>query len=918
MTARSRYAAALRLSLAVACSAVFLPVGPASAQAVSDGPGVVAAGLLIRQLDGVKRVLVIGAHPDDEDTALLTTLARGLGARAAYLSLTRGEGGQNLIGPELGEGLGIVRTGELLAARRLDGAAQYFTRAYDFGFSKNAEETFAHWPRDSLLRDVVWVVRSFRPHVIVSIFGGTPRDGHGQHQVAGLLAPAAFQAAGDPTRFADQLDEGVQPWSPLKLYRRTWRDPEATTLEMQSGTLDPLLGRSHFQVAMDSRSQHRSQDFGMAQQPGPHVTRLRLLDSRVSQLDDGLFAGIDTTLAGLAAELPHELRSLAEPAVTRYRDAVHRAAAELSALDPSASVPALATALTALRELQRAVPEDDGSTFGFTDVIQHRLAVLQRALLAAASITLSARADDDLLVPGQSLQVTLDLWNGGPFRVHPAEPTLDSPGGWQLTEPPAPVGEATSNFGPVGDPSGRTTSGALAPTTMRRWRARLRPAEDAPSSTPYYLHRPRDGDLYRWPAAPELRTLPHAPPLLHAAVEIEIEVGAGPGGPVSVTVSEPVRFRGVDKASGEFWRPVNVVPALSVWLEPGVLVWPSGDAEPRSVTVTLRSDAGGRLEGDFGLELPAGWGADPATVGFSLIGPGATVAYSFRLLPPDEDDAETASARLLIRGVATTSDGQAYGSGVDVIDYPHIDPVPLRVDATVSVLRIPVRVAQRRVGYLMGSGDVGPDAIRQMGLNVEMIEPSAIDASALDRFDVIVLGVRSYEVQPDLVTANEDLLEWVRRGGVLVIQYNKYEFSDGKFAPFLLEIDRPAPRVTDETATITLLDPDAPVFTTPNRITAEDFQGWVQERGLYFPTRWDDRFTPLIETSDAGEAPTRGSLLIAPVGSGAYVYTSLSFFRQFPAGVAGAYRLFANLVSLDPAAWSEYARRTADDRTESR
>ncbi|MDX1577309.1 MAG: PIG-L family deacetylase, partial [Gemmatimonadota bacterium] len=406
---------------------------PAAAQE-SRLPGAIEAGLLLRQADGVKRVLLVAAHPDDEDTALLATLARGWGVEAAYFSFTRGEGGQNLIGTELGEGLGIIRTGELLAARAIDGAAQYFGRAFDFGYSKTAEETFDEWPRELVLSDLVWVIRTFRPHVVISMWGGTSRDGHGHHQAAGVMAREAYEAAGDPDRYPEQLTH-AEPWRPLKLYRRTFFDPDAASLTIETGSLDPLLGRSHHQVAMASRSEHRSQGFGTAQTPGPRTTELALVHARVpSEASDPLLAGVDTTLVSLAADLGPE--AIAD--IETYRRSIASVRGRLTATDPGRGLPALARAQRALSSA--ASRAASGGTPELRRELERRRRLLARAVLALAGVRVQLRARDDVWVPGQEVLVEARVWSGRDAEVTLEPPRLHAPEGWRVR----PVGPDTA------------------------------------------------------------------------------------------------------------------------------------------------------------------------------------------------------------------------------------------------------------------------------------------------------------------------------------------------------------------------------------------------------------------------------------------------------------------------------------------
>lgn len=863
-------------------------------------PGAIEAGLILRQLDGVKRVLVVAAHPDDEDTALLTTLARGRGAEAAYFSFTRGEGGQNLIGTELGEGLGIIRSGELLAARTIDGAQQFFGRAFDFGYSKTAEETFAKWPRERVLSDLVWTIRRFRPHVLITMWSGTDGDGHGHHQVSGLLTHEAFDAAGDPTRFPEQVAAGTEPWAPPKLYRRPLFEPGATAIDIETGALDPLLGLTHHQVAMDSRSQHRSQDFGTALPPGPRVTRLSLVSSRVGgSSTEPLFAGIDTTLASLATDLGETARE----DVRAYREAIGRAGGALNATRPETALPFLGEASRSLERLRAAAligPESE-----LRRELDRRARLLARAILAVAGVRVELRARDDVLVPGQTVLVEARVWSGAAATLELDPPTIETPPGWAVEgigpdvemEPDDPGSFARffRQEDTVFHPSARAH---IAPGELALWRYAVTVPVDAPPTSPWFLELPRDGDVYQWPDAPELRALPFRPPALHGRVAAVVSAA---GARLDIEVGDPVRYRAVDGATGESWRPLHVAPRISVAAAAPAMIWPAGRSDGRVIAFRISSFARDATDGEIGLDLPPGWRATPEATAFELAGEGAVRTIGFTVEPP----AGEAEGEFYVRPWIRIAGAAVPATRATIIDYPHIESHLMADDAAVRIVRFPVRVADRHIGYVMGSGDDGPEAIRQLGLDVELIEPGDWDAERLDRFDTIVLGIRAYEVREDLIAANAELLAWAERGGTVVVQYNRYEFNEGAYAPYPIAIGRPAPRVTEEDAPVTLVDPQAPVLAEPNRLGPADFEGWVQERGLYFPDEWDERYRAPLEMADTGEPPRRGSLLAAPVGRGLYIHTSLSFFRQLRAGVPGAFRLWANLLSLDGGRWRE-------------
>ena len=862
-----------------------VPAGPAAAQHF-DGAGTVPAGLLLRRLDGVKRVLLIGAHPDDEDTRLLAALARGWGAETAYLALTRGEGGQNLVGPELWEGLGIIRTGELEAARKRDGARQFFTRAFDYGYSKSAAEALANWPREELLRDVVWIIRRFRPQVVVTVFTGTPRDGHGQHQAAGIMAREAFDAAGDPARFPDQLRNGVEAWTPLKLYQVSWRRPEEATLFVETGTFDPLLGESYLQLAMESRSQHRSQDMGTPRRPGPGRSGVQLLRSRAgldAAHDTGFFAGVDTTLEGLADALEGPLRARVVRSLSAYRRSLEGARKSFDGLHPSKAAGDLADALRDLEQARTAAGKS--APVEFRRATGDKLRLATKALLAAAGIQVDARAADDLIVPGEHVEVRVSVWNGGTIPVAGIEPEMALPPGWSAT---------------LRRTQGAAPNGGVAPNTMATWTFDVSVPQDAPPSRLYYLRSPRRGAMYTWPAQPKMWGLPRDPPLVHARVRMDVQ--ADEDSHVEVTAEVPWQYVGVDKARGEFRRPVLVVPALGVSVEPRVLVWPLRDEHPRTVSVQLAAYQEDGARGVVRLDAPSEWSVTPREAPFELAAAGAARTVEFRVNPP----ASATAGTVRLRAVATLTDGRRFAESVAMIDYPHIERAALFSPAAATVTRLPVKVADVRVGYIMGSGDDGFEAIRQLGVRADLLDAERVRRGDFADYDVLVLGIRAYETRPDVREANSRILEFARKGGTVIVQYNKYEYPRGGYAPYPVSMGRPAPRVTDEGSPVRFLEPESPVFTYPNRITPADFKGWVHERGLYFLREWDPHYVPLLELKDFDEPPVRGALLAATVGRGVYVYTALSFFREFPAGVPGAYRLFANLLSLRGDAWASY------------
>ncbi|HEX5107589.1 MAG TPA: PIG-L family deacetylase [Vicinamibacterales bacterium] len=840
-----------------------------------------AAGLVqaLQRLTTTASVLHTGAHPDDEDSAFLARAARGDHARVAYLSLTRGEGGQNIIGPELFDALGVIRTEELLQARRLDGAEQLFTRAFDFGFSKTRAETGSRWNEQDVLRDMVRHIRAFRPLVIYSRFSGTPDDGHGHHQMAGYLTPLAFKAAADPAMFPELAREGLRPWQARKLYRGGGRpEPNAgPVLQVATGTLSPLLGRTYAEVAAEGRSQHKSQEMGSIEWHGPSTTGLRLLESRVggAGAERSVFDGIDVSIRGLAAlaGLPassldaslSDIERLAQEALNAYEP-----------LDPSGSARLLAQGLQAVSRARSGItsinaPEDARAHADF--LLARKEQEFTDALIRATGVLVDPLASSELLIPGEAAEVTIRTF-APDERLSVTGATLRAPGGWTVEALPAAAG-------------GTEPRGGRREVALHTARYRVIPPADAPPTEPYFLSTPRAGDLYQWPEGGP-QGLPFAPPILTADVSLVLS-----GTPV--TISRGVQYRYADGVRGELRRDVNVAPALSVALDSPLLIVPTGST-PRTqrITAAATSHTSMTTAGVLRLRLPTGWKASPAQAAFTLR-KGETFSAPFTITAPPV----VRDARLQLQAEAAVG-GQTFTREMQVVAYPHIQTHRLYAPSAAIVQVLHLDVAPVRVGYIMGSGDKVPDALRRMGVNVTMLDDKAIATGNLSRFDTIVVGIRATEARPAFVAHQRRLREYMENGGTLIVQYQQPEYAMLNLPPFPVQAAGNS-RVTNEAAPITILAPRHPVFTFPNRITAADFDGWVQERNLYGFTSFDAKYTPLLQTADPGEQPQRGAELYARVGKGQYVYTAYAWFRQLEAGVPGAYRLFANLISLSRA-----------------
>ncbi len=787
--------------------------------------------LALRKLTVLGSVLYVGAHPDDENTALLAYLSRGRLARTAYLSVTRGDGGQNLLGPEKDEYLGVLRTQELLAARRVDGAEQFFTRAVDFGYSKSPEETLGVWDAEAVLADVVWVIRKFRPDVVITRFPKTG-GGHGHHTASALLAEEAFRAAGDPDRFPDQL-RYVRPWRPRRLLWNMFRPaaegppvPTPGLLTVDVGAYDPLLGRSYTEVAAESRSLHKSQGFGSAARRGEVLEFLVPLAGDPAEKD--LFDGIDTTWSRVPGG--EAVGAVLAEAVRAFRPD-----------RPADVVPLL---LEAYGRMDRLPPDE------WVDVKRQELLDVLRD---CAGLWVEAVAREEGAAPGT--EVRLDLT---------AVLRSDLPWVWETVRVPFQSGDIE-----VRRP--------LAPNRPVRVEAALRVPEDAPPAHPYWLREPPERGLYR-ATDPDLRGLPEGPPPRAAFV---VSTGRG-----RLTFAVPVTYRFTDPVEGEQARPFVVVPPVSVHWDDAVYVFP--DARPKRVRLTLQSHAAG-VSGTLRLRLPPGWQAEPRDVPFRMTQKDETVDVSVRIRPPAGPTTGLLQAEVEVGGRRQPARDTVR------IAYPHIVPQTLFPPAAARLVRVDLTVRKRHIGYVMGAGDDIPRYLRQVGYRVRLLTDEDLETGDLGAWEAIVMGVRAYNTRPVLRRVYRRLMDYVAGGGTLVVQYNTTRgLVTDAIGPYPFQISQD--RVTVEDAPVTFLRPDHPVLNRPHRLTARDFEGWVQERGLYFAGSWDPRYETVLASQDPGEKPLAGGLLWTRYGKGVFIYTAYAWFRQLPAGVPGAYRAFVNLV----------------------
>lgn len=724
------------------------------------------------------RVLWIAAHPDDEDTNLISWLARGRNVETAYLSLTRGDGGQNLIGNELGEALGVIRTEELLAARRIDGAHQYFGRAYDFGFSKTAEETRNHWPQDSLLQDAIRVIRAFRPQIVATTFSGTPRDGHGQHQISAIVAREAYNLAADTVRFP--VREFGAAWTPLKFYRLAFFSPQERTIAVNVGEYNPYLGFSLQEVAANSRSQHKSQGFGTLIRKGVIWDYLTREDSRVpaplAKEETSIFAGIDT---------------------------VGKAIVRDARINPP----------------YRPRP-----------------------------IEFEAAADRQAVALGDSAKISLAIFNRG--RAPIAIPAIKVDG-----QP-------------------RT----VLPDSAYRWTQWYVGRE---ISQPWWLATPRNGDLF----APKISSVSEDERELRRGAHILVSLD----GESAVYLNAPIIFHYVDRVRGDVQRPLIVAPGVSIVLDQAITMAQANRPFDRLFKTTLRSALSDSTPVTVTLSLPRGLSAD-SLARTVVMAPGATRTLTFKVrgtLPRGTHEiAATATAK-----------GKSYRSGYIPIEYPHINPQRIYRPSTLAINAADVALpAKLNVAYIPGVGDNVAPVLQQLGVPLTIVDADEIPQTDLSRFSTIVVGPRAYQASATLQDNNDYLLSYVRNGGRLVVQYGQAEMQRPGIMPYPITLAQRAVRVTDENAPVTITDPRSPLLNVPNKITQDDFNGWVQERSTYMPSTFDPRYRTVLAMNDPGEQANRAAILAAPYGRGTYIYVSLALFRQLPAGVTGGARIFANLL----------------------
>lgn len=790
--------------------------------------------LKLKKLNFLGSVLYVAAHPDDENTRAITYFANDRLAATAYLSMTRGDGGQNLIGAEIRDELGLIRTQELLAARRLDGGQQFFTRANDFGFSKSADETFKIWGKDEILSDVVRVYRQYQPDVIITRFPPDERAGHGHHTASAMLAQEAFDVALQADRYKEQLTE-FSVWQPKRLFTNTGRWWNQTINENTPGIVSfnvggysALLGSSYTEIAAVSRSQHKSQGFGSRGVRGDQLEFLEFVKGEKAEKD--VFENINTSWTRVKGG-------------EKVKPLVEKLIAEFNEEDPAASIPLLLQVRSQIEQVETGVWK------------LRKLEEVNELIRACLGLFAEATADQYWTSPGRPLVVSMEIVNRSKADI-------------KLRQ----VASATLNYD-------TTVSTALINNKQLQFKIRRSAQNSLEYSAPYWLQQEHSLGTFTIPHA-SLIGKPESGPAINITCTFEING-------TDLVVQVPVIHKTVDPVKGELNRAIEVVPPVFVNIAEQVIIV-SSDA-PREIKVIVKSSSKEKVSGSVKLKLPSGWRSEPATVPFELTKQGEEQTKTFMLFPAKEEGNFSLEAMAEVNG-------KSFDRSVKIIAYDHIPTQTLLPKAEAALVRLNLKKEGRVIGYVKGAGDDVPAALRNMGYEVWEMKNEEITAENLKRVDAVVLGIRAVNTNDRLRFVMNDLMEYVKSGGTMIVQYNtNFDYETDVFAPYPITLSRD--RVTEEDAEVRLLKPDHALLNYPNKITAQDFSGWVQERGLYFPNKWDANYEALLSMNDKGETAKDGSLLVAKYGEGHYIYTGLSFFRELPEGVAGAYKLFANIVS---------------------
>lgn len=793
----------------------------------------------IHQLGVLASVLYVAAHPDDENTRMISYLSNHLSARTTYLSMTRGDGGQNLIGPEIREMLGLIRTHELLGARAIDGGHQLFTRANDFGYSKSAAETMQIWDRNEVLSDVVWAIRKTKPDVIINRFNtDTGMPNHGHHTASAILSVEAYDLAGSPAAFPEQL-KLVDTWQPRRIFFNTsWffygsreafeQADKSRMLAVDIGSFDEVTGESNSEIAGRSRSMHKSQGFGSAETRGESLDYLELLDDANDIVPKSLFEGIDITWSRIPGGAP-------------IGEKVKMLENNFDFKNPSSGIPLLLEIHSMISALS--------PSFWKTVKLEECESLIQKCL----GLFFEVRTSGFRVSPGQLLNLSVELINRSDVSARARSLSITG----------SDATFTVDHLLEYNQPFTREYSSPVPPVL----------------SIPYWLEEAPSEGMYTVTDQVK-RGLPANEDGMIASLKLDI-------GNTSITLKTPVVYRTVDPAEGEVYRPLSFIPPVTVGFEDPVLVFQKGSSGQVALTLTANQDS---VAGTLQLSTNNGWTVTPTEIPFSFIQGGESFAAACTVTPSDNATSAILTPEIHI-------DDKVFHHQLLTLDYEHIPYMDIVRDASVKLQSVDIKIINRPIAYIQGAGDEVPQGLRQIGYNVDIIEADNINTATLQKYQVVMLGVRAFNTIESLAYKNKILYDWVKSGGTLIVQYNVSRgLVTSEVAPFPITLSRE--RTTEESAPVIMLDPDHAAMRTPNKLDAADFDSWVQERGLYFPNQWDPQLTPLLEMNDSNEAPLKGALLVGQYGEGYYVYTGISFFRQIPAGVPGAYRLLSNLISL--------------------
>ncbi|WP_300355893.1 PIG-L family deacetylase [Fluviicola sp.] len=792
----------------------------------------------IKKLNTVGSVLYVAAHPDDENTRLLGYLAKEKNFRTGYLSLTRGDGGQNLIGKEQGEALGLIRTQELLAARRTDGAEQFFTRANDFGFSKNPEETFTIWNKDSILADVVLTIRRFKPDVIICRFPTTGEGGHGHHTASAILAMEAFDLAADPTKFPEQLKE-VEVWQTKRIFWNTFNFGGNNTtsedqLKLNVGTYNPLLGMNYGEVAANSRSMHKSQGFGSAKQRGESIEYFKFLKGEVASTD--IFEGVDASWKRLST-------------AGNIDELISKCISTFNPQHPEQSLPALESIYAKLQQLD----DKDPSTRYWKKV---KLAACQELILQCAGLWMEAYVNDYSAVPGNEISISAQIIARNPGNVK-----LKSISFIDQTNKETNLQLSTNKLEIIDQKE-------ILPKTTAY-------------SAPYWLVEPHTVGMYTVedPAligVPENRASKSV--IYHLAIDgIDFQIARG------------LVFKSTDPVKGEVYRPFEILPPVTINISDQVLVFSA--LTPKEISFVVKANAP-KVKGNVQVAVPTGWKIEIKNPEINLEKKGDEQIVK-AILTPDKNGKDGQLR------ASVSVDGNVYSKSITRIEYDHIPYQFILSDAEAKIVFLDLKKTKNKIAYIPGAGDNVPACLTQIGYDVTFLTDELLAKEDLSVYSSIVTGIRAYNTNDRLPVYHEKLMAYVHQGGNLIVQYNtnnRIAPMETKIGPYPFTISRD--RVTDDNAKVEFINPKHPVLNTPNVITERDFDGWIQERGIYFATELDSHYETVFSMQDPNEKPSKGSLIIAKHGKGNFVYTGLVFFRELPAGIPGAYRLFVNLLSL--------------------